>query len=205
MSKWMSASGCPSSAWSACPTRAFARAAIACARRFATRDSSSPSHRITINLAPADVRKAGSAFDLPIALGILAAEGVVRCARARRDIVLVGELSLDGTIHGARGVLPIAAAARRRGAAALLLPAANAAEAAVVDGLRLLPVSYARAKRSTCSISRRIAVARGRLARPPPMHDASVQRRRRSILRDLRGQPSPAARSRSRRPAATTC
>jgi magnesium chelatase family protein len=98
-----------------------------------------PAHRITINLAPADVRKAGSSFDLPIALGILAAEGIVPAA-ALANIVLVGELSLDGTIHGARGVLPIAAAARRRGAAALLLPAQNAAEAAVVGGLRLLPV-----------------------------------------------------------------
>jgi magnesium chelatase family protein len=98
-----------------------------------------PSHRITINLAPADVRKAGSAFDLPIALGILAAEGVLR-APDLDGVVFVGELSLDGTIHGARGVLPIAAAARKRGVSALLLPAPNAAEAAVVGGLQLLPV-----------------------------------------------------------------
>jgi magnesium chelatase family protein len=94
-----------------------------------------PPHRVTINLAPADVRKAGSAFDLPIALGILAAEGVVRADLS--NVVLVGELSLDGTIHSARGVLPIAAAARKRGATALLLPAQNAAEASVVGGLRL--------------------------------------------------------------------
>jgi magnesium chelatase family protein len=98
-----------------------------------------PSHRITINLAPADVRKAGSAFDLPIALGILAAEGVMAPGDLQK-VVLVGELSLDGTIHPARGVLPIAAAARKAGAAALLLPAPNATEAAVVGGLRLLPV-----------------------------------------------------------------
>ena len=97
-----------------------------------------PPHRVTINLAPADVRKAGSAFDLPIALGILMAEGIVRADVS--NVVLVGELSLDGTIHSARGVLPIAASARKRGAAALLLPALNAAEAAVVGGLRLLPV-----------------------------------------------------------------
>ena len=74
-----------------------------------------PAHRITVNLAPADVRKAGSAFDLPIALGVLAANGAI----AQRDIegiVHVGELSLDGTIHPARGVLSIAAAARRDGA-----------------------------------------------------------------------------------------
>lgn len=98
-----------------------------------------PSRRITINLAPADVRKAGSAFDLPIALGVLAASGAIE-HRDIDGIVHVGELSLDGTIHPARGVLPIAAAARRDGAHALLLPAANLAEASVVSGLRLLPV-----------------------------------------------------------------
>ncbi len=98
-----------------------------------------PSRRITINLAPADVRKAGSAFDLPIALGVLAANGEIS-GRDIEGIVHVGELSLDGTIHPARGVLPIAAAARRDGARALLLPAANLAEASVVTGLRLLPV-----------------------------------------------------------------
>ena len=98
-----------------------------------------PSFRITINLAPGDVRKAGPAFDLPIALGMLAATGVV----TRSDlggIVLIGELSLDGSIQPARGVLPIAAEARRHGARALLLPYDNLPEAAVVSGLRLLPV-----------------------------------------------------------------
>jgi magnesium chelatase family protein len=98
-----------------------------------------PVSRITINLAPGDVRKAGPAFDLPIAVGMLAAIGVVK----RTDfagIVHVGELSLDGSIQPARGVLPIAAEARRHGARALLLPKDNHAEAAVVSGLRLLPV-----------------------------------------------------------------
>ena len=98
-----------------------------------------PAHRITINLAPGDVRKAGPAFDLPIALGMLAATGVVQPA-ALAGIVHVGELSLDGTIQPARGVLAIAAEARRHGARALLLPHDNLAEAAVVTGLRLLPV-----------------------------------------------------------------
>ena len=98
-----------------------------------------PISRITINLAPGDVRKAGPAFDLPIAIGILKATGVV----TRTDfagLVHVGELSLDGSIQPARGVLPIAAEARRNGARALLLPYDNLAEAAVVSGLRLLPV-----------------------------------------------------------------
>jgi len=98
-----------------------------------------PPHRITVNLAPADLRKTGTAFDLPIALGILAASG---CLSRRHvpEMLLVGELSLDGTIQPTRGVLPIAAAARRDGVAGLLLPAANAAEAAVVSGLHLYPV-----------------------------------------------------------------
>jgi magnesium chelatase family protein len=99
-----------------------------------------PPHRVTVNLAPADIRKAGSSFDLPIALGILAAAGQI----ARRDIdtiLLLGELSLDGGIQTARGVLPIAAAARRHRCQGLLLPRPNSSEAAVVEGLDLYPVA----------------------------------------------------------------
>src|SRR5262245_5322543 len=99
-----------------------------------------PPHRITVNLAPADVRKAGASFDLPIALGILAAEGVVE-RREIADLVLVGELSLDGSIHPTRGILPIAVGARRDGVLGVLLPAANAGEAAVVSGLDVFGVS----------------------------------------------------------------
>jgi magnesium chelatase family protein len=98
-----------------------------------------PEHRVTVNLAPADLRKGGSSFDLPIAIGVLAASGVV----ARRnvdDVLLLGELSLDGGIHSARGVLPIAAAARRERFSGLLLPRPNHAEAAVVQGLELFGV-----------------------------------------------------------------
>lgn len=98
-----------------------------------------PMDRITVNLAPADIRKAGSSFDLPIALGVLAASGLI----ARRDVddvLVLGELSLDGAVHAARGVLPIAAAARRQRFSALLLPRPNRAEAAVVEGLRLFAV-----------------------------------------------------------------
>jgi magnesium chelatase family protein len=99
-----------------------------------------PAHRITVNLAPADVRKAGASFDLPIALGILAAQGVVERRRIA-DVVLLGELSLDGSIHPARGVLPVAAAARRDGASAILLPTANFSEAAIVADLTIIPVA----------------------------------------------------------------
>jgi magnesium chelatase family protein len=99
-----------------------------------------PPHRITVSLSPADVRKAGASFDLPIALGILAATGVVQ-RRQIADRVLLGELSLDGAIQPTRGVLPIAAAARRDGLAGMLLPSANAGEAAIVTDLDIIAVS----------------------------------------------------------------
>ena len=99
-----------------------------------------PAHRITVNLAPADLRKAGASFDLPIALGILAAQGVVE-RRHIADLILLGELSLDGSIHPARGVLPIAAAARREGLSGIVLPVPNASEAAIVTGLTIFPVA----------------------------------------------------------------
>jgi magnesium chelatase family protein len=99
-----------------------------------------PPHRITVNLSPADVRKAGASFDLPIALGILAATGVV-ARRHIADLVLLGELSLDGSIQPTSGVLPIAVAARRDGLTGLLLPSGNASEAAIVSGLDVFAVS----------------------------------------------------------------
>jgi magnesium chelatase family protein len=98
-----------------------------------------PSHRITVNLAPADIRKAGASYDLPIALGVLAANGVVE-PRLLAGVILLGELSLDGSIQSIRGVLPVAVAARREGNTAILLPRANAPEARVVEGLRVLAV-----------------------------------------------------------------
>ena len=93
-------------------------------------------HRITVNLAPADVRKGGSSFDLPIALGLLATSGALT-RRVIDDTVVLGELSLDGGINSIRGVLPIAAAARRLGVRRLLVPARNAAEACAVGGLEV--------------------------------------------------------------------
>jgi magnesium chelatase family protein len=141
-----------------------------------------PAHKITVNLAPADVRKAGASFDLPIALGVLAAQGVVE----RRDIgelILLGELSLDGSVHPARGVLPIAAAARRGGASGLLLPASNASEAAIVSGLAIYPVSsLVDAVRALNEPSSLTAAAR---PAPPPL----VAPRETADLADVRGQP----------------
>src|SRR5262249_29795503 len=98
-----------------------------------------PQHRIIVNLAPADVRKAGASFDLPIALGVLAASGVIQ-RRDVKDVLILGELSLDGGIQPARGVLPIAVAARRQRFSGLLLPVSNTPEAAVVEGLQFFPV-----------------------------------------------------------------
>jgi magnesium chelatase family protein len=98
-----------------------------------------PEHRVVVNLAPADVRKAGASFDLPIALGILAASGVI-VRRDVDDVLILGELSLDGAIQAARGVLPVAAAARHRHFRGLLLPVANSGEAAVVSDLEFFPV-----------------------------------------------------------------
>lgn len=92
-----------------------------------------PARRITINLAPADIRKDGAAFDLPIAIGLLSATGTVDSEAAQRFIFL-GELSLDGRVRPVRGVLPIAVEARKWGDRAIILPHENAAEAAVVDG-----------------------------------------------------------------------
>src|SRR4029453_15399044 len=83
-----------------------------------------PLHRVTVNLAPADIRKAGSAFDLPIALGVLAAAGAIT-RRDVADVLLLGELSLDGGIQATRGVLPIAAAARRERFGRRRLPRSN--------------------------------------------------------------------------------
>ena len=93
-----------------------------------------PTRRITINLAPADIRKEGTAFDLPMAVGLLTAMGLVPSERAAR-FLLMGELSLDGGVKPVRGALPVAAAARSWDLDGLILPAANAEEGALVDGL----------------------------------------------------------------------
>ena len=102
-----------------------------------------PSDRITVNLAPADVRKEGASFDLPIALGILAATGSLRDARLG-TFAVVGELALDGQIQPVRGTLAVGLTCRRRGIDTLLVPRDNAREAAAVGGLRVLPASTLR-------------------------------------------------------------
>src|SRR6476620_8951179 len=99
-----------------------------------------PFHKTTINLAPADVRKEGAAFDLPIALGILGAAGDLGVDRLDNTLS-VGELSLDGRVRPVRGALSIALKAREVGIKNVLLPEENATEAAVVEGVDVFPVS----------------------------------------------------------------
>jgi len=98
-----------------------------------------PDDRITVNLAPADIKKEGTGFDLPIALGILAATGVVPQNRLSEYLIL-GELSLDGRIKAVRGSLPVALLARNSNFRGMILPRENAREAAVVDGVEVLSV-----------------------------------------------------------------
>src|SRR5580704_15918185 len=98
-----------------------------------------PTTRITINLAPADIKKAGSGFDLPIAIGILGAYGALHI-KDISDFLLVGELGLDGSLRSVQGMLPIAVAARAAGIHNLVIPASNAREAAIVEGVNVYPV-----------------------------------------------------------------
>jgi magnesium chelatase family protein len=98
-----------------------------------------PPRRITINLAPADVQKEGAAFDLPIAVGILASTGQVN-PKSLSDTAILGELSLLGTLRPVRGVLPIAVAVKAQGLRRILVPQENAAEAAIVNDIQVIPV-----------------------------------------------------------------
>ena len=99
-----------------------------------------PRRRIVVNLAPASVRKEGPTYDLPIALGVLVMNKLVP-QEAVDGTVVVGELSLDGRVRHARGVLPMAAVARQQGFKRIFVPDADAAEAALVPDLEVIPVS----------------------------------------------------------------
>lgn len=99
-----------------------------------------PSRKITVNLAPASMKKEGAGYDLPIALGILAASGTIKCP-GLEHIAVVGELSLDGSVCPVRGILPMILAARENGIKRFFVPQDNADEAGVVNGLEIIPVS----------------------------------------------------------------
>jgi magnesium chelatase family protein len=102
-----------------------------------------PMGRSTINLAPADVKKEGPSFDLPIAVGMLAASDQLQ-ADQLDNFIMVGELALTGAVRPVKGVLPIAWRARAEGRVGVLVPPENAAEAAVVDGLKVIPIENLR-------------------------------------------------------------
>ena len=95
-----------------------------------------PNGRVIVNMAPADIRKEGAAYDLPLAVGLAAASNQVKADRLER-FMLMGELSLDGTLQPVRGVLPIAIQARAEGYEGLIVPKQNAREAAVVNKLKV--------------------------------------------------------------------
>jgi magnesium chelatase family protein len=97
-----------------------------------------PARKITINLAPADIKKEGSAFDLPIALSVLAAEGIIDSV-SLDDYIFCGELSLDGRLKPIRGALPIAAALKNMNKQRFVLPRENSKEAAAVSGIKVYP------------------------------------------------------------------
>ena len=142
-----------------------------------------PQHRVTVNLAPADIRKEGASLDLPIAAAILAADGRLGGAPAR-DIVLAGELALDGAVRPVRGVLAIALAARAAGCRGVLVPRANFAEAALVPDLLVWPAS---------SLADAIALLKdpSRIAVPPAeraAEDAETPDPPGEDLGDVRGQ-----------------
>ena len=142
-----------------------------------------PPQRITINLAPADVKKEGSGYDLPMAVGIVAAQGAVQPSRLA-DYLLVGELSLDGAVKPVRGALPIAAAARREGLKGLILPQANSAEAAVIRDIDVFGVESLAEVVEFLNGDREIEPTRvdlDRLFRRHAVHDADFS--------DVRGQP----------------
>ncbi len=98
-----------------------------------------PAKKVTVNLAPADIKKEGAAFDLPIALGILTALGQVKSVLLK-ELLILGELSLDGSLKPIRGALPISVCCKESGLKGMLVPLANAKEAAIVEGVDVFPV-----------------------------------------------------------------
>ena len=145
-----------------------------------------PPTRITINLAPADLKKEGSGFDLPIAIGILGAYGALSI-KDISDFVLVGELGLDGSLRAVQGMLPIAIAARAVGIHNLLIPAANAREAAVVSGVNVYPVTSLLEVRELLN-----SAATGSIFAQPLIVDTSIRLNEameyQADFRDVRGQ-----------------
>ncbi len=139
-----------------------------------------PMRRITANLAPADLRKVGPAYDLPIALGLLlATEQLVGDVS---DAVFIGELGLDGTLRHTDGILPMAAVARAHGISTIYLPAEDAAEAALIEGLRIIPVRSLRELITHLSGEQPLQPYRGTTGFTPTIPTGTVD------FADVRGQ-----------------
>lgn len=138
-----------------------------------------PPRRWTVNLSPADVRKDGTAFDLPVALGALVASGQLT-AESVGGLLCVGELGLDGSIRPVRGALPLARAARDAGVRGLVLPAANAAEAALLRDVRLVPCE---------SLAELVHHLRAGTLPQPPVHAEPVSSAVQACFSEVVGQP----------------
>lgn len=107
-----------------------------------TNGYSMPRTKIVINMAPADIKKSGSAFDLPMAIGVLGASDQIENAELLKDYVIMGELSLDGSVQSIKGCLPIAIQARKEGYKGLIVPQENAREGAMVNNLNVYGVKH---------------------------------------------------------------
>jgi magnesium chelatase family protein len=131
-----------------------------------------PLQKVTVNLAPADVRKEGASFDLPVALGILGANGDLINGEKLQGVMAVGELSLDGRVRPVRGALSIALAAREQGVKNILVPEENASEAAVVQGVNVYPV---RTLRDAAEVVQDIDAARETRIRPSQLDLSAIR------------------------------
>ena len=134
------ASGLPTFAVVGLPDTAVKEAKDRVAAAIRNSDFKFPTRKLTVNLAPADVKKEGAAFDLPIAVGILATQGYVNNEKLD-GYCFVGELALDGSLRPVKGILPIALGMRTAGIKNLIVPAANAPEASMAEGLTVYGVS----------------------------------------------------------------
>lgn len=142
-----------------------------------------PNSRITVNLAPADMKKEGAGFDLPIAIGILEATGILQRGREGRYCI-VGELSLDGGVHRVNGILPIIVAAREHGLTGIIIPEENIAEAQIApEGMDIIPVS---------SLPQAVEFLAGLTSIPPfmrsPLEDLATRTTYDVDFADIKGQ-----------------
>ena len=140
MWKWTRHAGSPPLRLLACLIPRFRRAANGSSPAIRNAGFEFPRQRVTVNLAPADLRKEGPAYDLPIALGVLAASRQI-ADQWLEGVLAVGELSLDGSLRHVRGVLPMAALASRNDFGTMIVPDVDAPEAGLIPGLRVIPAS----------------------------------------------------------------